>query len=173
LLAPPERPGTDTTALRAEARKLRQRKTELPTMFADGVIDAADMASGARQIKWRLETAEQQLAAATEPDMLAGFRDPLIDAATAWESMSLGRRREIARALVKVTFVPARPVGGRINPDSARVEWLAPPETAGQHLSADRRPPAGITLHEQHEDLAAGQGEAGKPRRGACPGGGD
>jgi hypothetical protein len=46
VLVPPERPGADTAALRTEVRKLRKRKTDLAAMFADGTIDAADLATG-------------------------------------------------------------------------------------------------------------------------------
>lgn len=97
LLKPPERPGVDSAALRTEVRKLKQRKADLSSMFADGVIGAADLATGSKQIRRRLETAEQQLAAATEPDQLSDFRDPLNGAAAVWDDMSLGRRREIVR----------------------------------------------------------------------------
>lgn len=123
LLKPAPRPGIDTPALRVQVRKLRKRKSDLAAMFADGTIDKAGLRTGTNQIKRRLEAAEQQLTAATEPDHLAEFRDPLTDAAVVWEGLSLGRRREIVRALVNVTFVPCKALGGKFNTDGVQIEW--------------------------------------------------
>jgi DNA invertase Pin-like site-specific DNA recombinase len=124
LLPPAGRPGTDTAVLRAEVRKLADRKKRLAVMFADGAIEADDLAAGMRQVRRRLDAAQAQLAAATEPDALAEFRDPMVDAAAVWESLSLGRRREIVKLLAKITMLPAGSGGGpRFNPDSVLIEW--------------------------------------------------
>ena len=76
LLRPPARPGTDAAALRAEAKRLRERKAALARMFAlDG--DEAALASGLRVIRDRMAAVESQLAAT--------------DARTRWPSSGTAR----------------------------------------------------------------------------------
>jgi site-specific DNA recombinase len=123
LLKPVARPGTDTAKLRAELRELGRKKGQLTVLLTDGDLEAADYAAAVRQIKRRMEAAQAQLSAATEPDQLAEFRDPAADAATVWEGLSLGRRREIIRLLMTVTLVKAKRTGPVFNPDSIRIEW--------------------------------------------------
>jgi site-specific DNA recombinase len=106
LLRPPARQGTDTGALRAESRKLTERKAALGRMFAAGDIDEGTLRAGTRTIKERLAVIDAQLAVSDAPDPLADFRNA--PAETVWNSLSVARKREVARLLATVTFLPAR-----------------------------------------------------------------
>ena len=119
LLRPPPRPGTDTAKLRAEARKLRDRKRSQMRMHAAGAIDDDDLAAGMKDIRDRLARVEAQLAASDAPDPLAEFRDR--PAAAVWESLSLPRRRAVVRLLATVTILPATRKGAGFDPDSVRI----------------------------------------------------
>lgn len=117
LLRPPARPGTDADALRAEARKLREKKAKLGALFADDVIDADALASGTKVIRDRLVFIDSQLAASDAPDPLAEFRDNPAD--VVWESLSIARRRTIVKRLFEsITIVPTGRKGAGFDPDS-------------------------------------------------------
>ena len=76
LLRPPPRPGADAAGLRAEARKLRERKAGPARAVRGRDIDEAALAGGVRVIRDRLAVIESQLAASDQPDPLAEFRGP-------------------------------------------------------------------------------------------------
>jgi len=120
LLRPPPRPGTDTAALRAEARKLRERKRAQVRMHAAGDLDDSDLAAGMRVIRDRLAAVESQLAASDVPDPLAEFRDR--PAAAVWESLPLARKRAVVRLLMRVTILPSLRRGRGFDEASVRVE---------------------------------------------------
>jgi hypothetical protein len=75
VLRPAVRPGIDAPALRMEAAQFAERKKAQMRMHASGAIDDADLAEGLKEIKRRLGTITATLAATTEPDPLAEFRD--------------------------------------------------------------------------------------------------
>lgn len=123
LLRPPARADVDTTELRAEVKRLQQRKAQLTAMFVDTDMDPADIATAMRQVRRRLDAAQSELAASAAPDGLAEFRDPAVDAADVWEGMSLGRRREVLKMLVTVTLLPAKRSGPKFDAGSVRFDW--------------------------------------------------
>jgi hypothetical protein len=120
LLRPPPRPGTNTAALRAEARKLHDRKRAQMRMHAAGAIDDGDLAAGMKEIRARLAQIDAQLAVSDQPDPLAEFRDR--PAAAVWESLPLPRRRAVVRLLATVTILPAGRKGRGFDPSTVRVE---------------------------------------------------
>src|SRR5262249_12543035 len=65
---PEPRPDIDRDALQAEAKKLRTRKASQIRMHALGEIDDADLATGLRIIRDRLNVIEAQLAQSSQPD---------------------------------------------------------------------------------------------------------
>lgn len=121
ILKPPVRKGIDTTSLRAEAARLRERKSGQMRLHAAGDIDDADLAAGMREIRDRLKVVESQLAACDEPDPLAEFRDKPAEAV--WKSLSLPRKRAIVRLLVDITFLPVTQRGPGFDPRSLAVVW--------------------------------------------------
>ena len=121
LLRPPPRPGTDTAELRAEARKLADRKRAQMRMHAAGDIDDTNLATGLRAIRDRMAVVESQLAASDAPDPLAEFRDRR--AAAVWEALTLPRKRAIVQLLMTVTILPVVKRGNQFDEDSVRIEW--------------------------------------------------
>lgn len=119
LLRPAPRTGTDAGALRAELRRLRDRKAALSRMFAaDG--DEAALASGLRVIRDRMAKAESELAASDQPDPLPEFRGEA-DALDVWDGLGIARQRAVARLLYDVVILPAGRTGNRFDPDSVQV----------------------------------------------------
>jgi DNA invertase Pin-like site-specific DNA recombinase len=121
LLRPRPRPGVDVKGLRAEARKLEKRKRAQVRMHADGLIDDADLAEGARAIRKRLDAIKTKLAESDDVDPLEEFRGDANPFAV-WDALPLERRRQVVRLLVRVTLLPARRTGRGFDRDSVRIE---------------------------------------------------
>lgn len=121
LLQPPVRRGIDTGKLRAEAKKLRERKASQMRLHASGAIDDADLALGMREIKDRLSVVDAQIRECDEPDPLAEFRNK--PAETVWKSLPLPRKRIVVRLLVDVTINPTTRRGRGLDEDSIGVVW--------------------------------------------------
>lgn len=122
LLKPQPKVTVDTGKLRAEAGKLRTRKTRLGALYAEGVIDDDGLASGTKVIRDRLAIIDSQLAASDEPDPLPEFRDPDADVLTVWDSLGLHRQRAIVRLLYDITIMPVdRPGGNKFDEDSVKI----------------------------------------------------
>jgi hypothetical protein len=122
-LKPPARRGIDVSALRVEARRLRERKTAQIRMHALGDLTDDELATGMRTIRDRLSVVEAQIHASSEPDPIAEFRDA--PAAAVWASLSLARRRAIVRLLMTVTLLPTTQRGPGFDPDSVEVAFRA------------------------------------------------
>ena len=120
ILKPASREEIDTTALRAEAKKLRERKSAQMRMHALGEIDDADLATGLRAIRDRLAVVDAQLAQADKPDPIPEFRrhGPTRQI---WASLSLARKRAIIRLLADITMLPTDRRGPGFDPDSVRI----------------------------------------------------
>jgi len=125
LLKPPPSsvPQENAKTLRSEARRLRERKAAQMRMHAAGDIDDDDLVIGLKSVKERLAVIEAQLATSDHPDPLADFRDA--PAATVWENLSLARRREIVKLLLRVSFLPSGRRGPGFDPETLSVTWLA------------------------------------------------
>ncbi len=125
LLRPAGRPGVDVPALKAEAHRLSLIGEKQARMHALGEMPDAEYRAGARARKDRLGKIAAQLATTTAPDPLAEFRDQP-DAGEVWATLSLPRKRAVARLLVTVTLLPATRRGSGFDPDSVRVEPVTP-----------------------------------------------
>jgi len=123
LLRPAPRPGIDARRLRAEARKLRGRKTAQMRLHAAGDIDDADLAAGMRAIRDRLAAIESQLAASDEADPLAEFRDGR-PAGAVWAELGIARRRAVVQTLIgAVVIKPAGRRGQGFDPATVFYVW--------------------------------------------------
>jgi len=128
LRPPPRQAGVNAPALRAEAKRLRARKSGQMRLHAAGDIDDADLAAGMREIRDRLAVIGAQLAVSDQPDPLAEFRDA--PARAVWNALSLPRKRAIVRLLMDITILPTSRRGPGFDPDSVRVRWHYPARTA-------------------------------------------
>jgi hypothetical protein len=124
LLRPPARPGVDVRALRAEAARLTAIAERQAAMHGLGEISDAELRAGSRARRARLDAITGQLAAQTEVDQLAEFRDAP-DAAEVLAALPLPRRRAVVRLLVDVTLLPAGRRGRGFYLDTVRVQPAA------------------------------------------------
>jgi site-specific DNA recombinase len=120
ILKPASREEIDTIALRAEAKKLRERKAAQVRMHALGEIDDSDLVTGLRAIRDRLSVIEAQLAQADKPDPIPEFRHHG-PTRQIWASLGLPRKRAIIRMLVDITMLPTARRGPGFDPDSVRI----------------------------------------------------
>jgi site-specific DNA recombinase len=106
LLRPPPRAGIDANAVRREIRQLQDRGATQARLHAAGTLTDADLAAGAAYRKERMAALNGMLAATTEADMLAEFRDRP-DVIDVWLALPLSRKRGVLSALMTVTVLPA------------------------------------------------------------------
>ena len=126
VMAPPT---PDTSGWHTDAEAVRGRLGELARLYAEGMVDAAQLAEGTARLRERLTELDARIAAASDVQVLAPFagRDP----AVVWDGLDLDRRRGVLDALLTVTVLPApkgRPPGWRpgdsyFDPASIRFDW--------------------------------------------------
>ena len=120
-LRPPTRKGIDVSALRAEARKLREAKSAQIRLHALGDLTDDELTTGLRANRERQAVVEAQIHASTEADPIPEFRDR--PAETVWKSLPLARKRAILRLLMDVTLNPPAKRGRVFDSDSVLVAW--------------------------------------------------
>jgi len=121
ILKPEPRKEIDTSTLRAEAKRLRERKATQIRMHALGELDDADLGIGLRAIRDRLAVIDAQLAQSDQPDPIPEFRrhGPTREI---WRSLSLARKRAIIRMLADITILPSGTRGrAGFDPDAVRI----------------------------------------------------
>lgn len=123
----------DTSALHTDAQAVRERLQELARLYAEGTVDAGQLAEGTSRLRERLADLEGQIASAAEGQALAPFAGA--DPAEVWERLDQHRRRAVIDALVTVTLDPSprgRPKGWQpgepyLHPETVRIEWKGTP----------------------------------------------
>ena len=120
-LKPPTRKGIDVSALRAEARKLPERKSAQIRMHALGDLTDDELMAGVRAIRDRLSVVEAQIHASAEADPIPEFRDR--PAEVVWASLDLPRKRAVIRWLMELTLMPPAKRGRVFDPDSILITW--------------------------------------------------
>ncbi|HCB06284.1 MAG TPA: recombinase family protein [Nocardioides sp.] len=129
LLAPSV-PEVDIRALEKRATELTERKNQLGTMFAQGTIDAEQLAAGTKSIVADLEDVRGQLQAAYSGSALDGIASAP-DPGAAFLAADLDRQRLVVDALIEVTLLPSgkgRPKGWEpgqpyFRPETVSIEW--------------------------------------------------
>lgn len=126
LLAPPTE---DTSGLHTDAQALREQLDELARLYADGDVDARQLAEASGRLRERLEAVESKIAETASGTALADFagRDP----EEVWDELDLDRRTAVVDTLLEVTILPApqgRPKGWQpgepyFHPESIGFEW--------------------------------------------------
>lgn len=128
LLAPPAE-NHDMSALYTEATTLRARLDGLAVQFAEGGIDAAQLRAGTERLRFKLKSAEDQIAAAALVDPLSGIVRA-DDVPAYWEGLELGQQRKILSAVMTVTLVAGRkgrmPDGSYFDPESVVMDFRKP-----------------------------------------------
>lgn len=114
-------PGTrevDVGALREELRILDERKVDAAQRFAVGSIDGTQLETITATLEQRMGAIRAELADSTAQSPLAEFAYAT-DARRLWQSLPLGRKREIVKLL---------PIGcgGRFRSDRIRIDAIDP-----------------------------------------------
>ena len=120
ILRPEPREDIDTTKLRAERKRLQERKTAQMRMHALGEIDDSDLEVGMRAIRDRLTVVESQLAQASKPDPIPEFRNHG-PTRKIWHGLSLARKRALIRQLVDITMLPTARRGPGFDRGSVKI----------------------------------------------------
>ena len=110
--------------LRAEAARLRERKTVQMRMHAYGELADDELTAGLRAIRDRLSVVDAQIHASTEADPIPDFRDQ--PAEVAWKSLDLPRKRAVIRELMDVTLMPPAKRGRVFDKGSVVIRWKYP-----------------------------------------------
>jgi site-specific DNA recombinase len=85
-----------------DADALRERLDGLARAYADGAIDARQLAAGSGRLRTDLEAVEQQLATANRGSMFAEINPGTAGVAERWAQLPVDRRRAIVQAAVEV-----------------------------------------------------------------------
>lgn len=118
-------PGIDVPALRLEAAAQRERLQEAAQLFADGTIQAGQLATITRATEGRIEALEAQLAMAAQGSALAGLVGSS-DVRGEWAGLDISRQRAIVRELFERIVVEPVKRGARVfDPASVTVKWRA------------------------------------------------
>jgi site-specific DNA recombinase len=114
----------DPTAAAAAAESrdtILARLDDAADKFADGAIDARTLARINARLRPQLIGAEADVLRSQPQGILDGMTGAA--AANAWAGATIHRRREIVKALAKVTVLPSGP-GIRFSPEQVRFEWI-------------------------------------------------
>lgn len=106
--------------LRDHIEGLQARLDEAADLFTAGTITGEQLTRITGQVRPKLESARETLAAMTPASAALSIAG--VDAVARWEDATLVTKREIVDALMTVTILPVGPGRGR-DPESVRVEW--------------------------------------------------
>lgn len=111
----------DSVALRRKATDLRDRRDALAAMLADGLLSPAAVREQAGRLSSELHQVESALSAV---DTLNPAAEIIAaeDVGESWSGQQLGTRRQIIRALMNVTVLPAGK-GVRFSPEQVKIDW--------------------------------------------------
>jgi DNA invertase Pin-like site-specific DNA recombinase len=111
----------DVTALRVELAAIGADKDKAAALFADGTLDAGQLATITKRHNQRAATIADTLAR-------AGWRSPLDalahgDIAAAWAQLPLASRRAILDVVADVHVLPTKPTTRGFDPAGVRIDW--------------------------------------------------
>lgn len=126
-------PATQATTIRdleADTIALRSRLDSMASMYAQGLIDAQQLAEGSKSINKQLEATRSHLAESYSSTAMVGIADH-VDPGAAWLAASLDRQRAVLTALADVKIMRTsngRPKGWKLGepyfrPESIKIEW--------------------------------------------------
>lgn len=120
----------DVRALETKAIELTERKNQLAAMFAEGVVDGAQLSAGTKALDRDLGDVRERISAAYSGSALDGIGSAP-DPGAAWLDAPIDRQRLVLDALITVTLLPSgrgRPKGWEpgesyFRPDTVRIDW--------------------------------------------------
>jgi hypothetical protein len=111
----------DLSELHSHAKDLRGRRDALAALLADGLLSPSAVREQAGKISAELAQAEAAISAAEGFNPAASLIGST-NIAEAWEALPLGSQRQLIRALMDVTILPAGK-GVRFASDQVKIEW--------------------------------------------------
>jgi DNA invertase Pin-like site-specific DNA recombinase len=120
ILKPEPRKEIDADALRAELKKIRERRAYQLELHGEGLITDGELKSRLQQFAERIAVIDAQLAKSDNPDPLPEFRrhGPT---RRIWHDLPLARKREIIRQLVDVRICKTTLRGRGFDADSVKI----------------------------------------------------
>jgi DNA invertase Pin-like site-specific DNA recombinase len=111
----------DVTALRVELAAIGADKDKAAALFADGTLDAGQLATITKRHNQRAATIADTLAR-------AGWRSPLDalahgDIAAAWTQLPLASRRAILQVVADIHVLPTKPTTRGFDPHGVAIDW--------------------------------------------------
>lgn len=114
--------GDDNAAeLRAKSADIRDRRDALAALLADGLMSVAAVREQSSKLSLDLARIEDALLASQSLNPASAVAGAP-DVAGAWQALPLAGRKQIIRALMTVTILPAGK-GTRFSPDHIRIHW--------------------------------------------------
>ncbi|MEV8079765.1 recombinase family protein [Pseudarthrobacter oxydans] len=107
--------------LRAKSADLRDRRDALAAMLAEGLMSVAAVREQSSKLSQELSRVEDALRAAESLNPVSAVAGAP-DVPGAWQALPLASRKQIIRALMSVTILPAGK-GTRFSPEHLRIDW--------------------------------------------------
>lgn len=114
--------GADMTALVAKRSQLVERKNQLGAMFAQGIMDQAQVIRGNQELELELKKLDRQLQQAREKSPLVELVLGEKDIRKRWPELNPDQRAEVIRTLMDVVIMPGRS-GPKFDPSLIKVTW--------------------------------------------------
>lgn len=120
----------DLQHLEARTIELRARLNQMAAVFAEGGIDAEQLASGSKLLTKQLDAVRAQITTALADTAVAGVAEAP-DPGLAWLQADLSRRRAILDVLAEVSLLPSgrgrrpgwSPGESYFRPESVQIRW--------------------------------------------------
>lgn len=112
----------DAEALRGEAVALRVRLDELATLYADGTITAAQLATGTSRVRQQIADVDKRQATTARTPVLTDLINAK-DVARVWDALPLSRQRAVVDALMVVRILPWKHRTKFFDPAGIEVMW--------------------------------------------------
>lgn len=95
----------------AERAQLVERKAQLGTLFAQGVVDQMQLIRGNKELELSIAKIDKRLESAREVDPVGDLLLSGDDLRQRWNDLSADKRAEILKLLVQVTILPGQKCG--------------------------------------------------------------
>lgn len=117
-------PNTTAENLASQIRADEDKLTQLAEAFADDVLTPAQLKAATTKLRRRIAAARDQLATLDGRRELGRYLGHGNELRTRWQTVNLDQRRAVIRSVVDAVIIhPAKPGGGRFDPDRAEIRW--------------------------------------------------
>jgi DNA invertase Pin-like site-specific DNA recombinase len=117
----------DVTALRVELAAIGADKDKAAALFADGTLDAGQLATITKRHNARAAKIAETLARAGWRSPLAALAGDDVDIAAVWAALPLASRRAILDVVADIHVLPTKPTTRGFDPDGVAIDWKVGP----------------------------------------------